>query len=514
MSRLSTPSELDERFELLVAGISDYAIYMLSLDGMVTSWNAGAQSFNGYAADEVIGRHFSMFHSTEDQAAGLPESSIAIALTEGRFESEGWRFRKDATRFWASVVIDAIRDHKGKLIGFAKITRDITDRSQAHESLRDSERRFRMLVQGVTDYAIYMLSVDGNITNWNAGAARINGYAANEVIGTHFARFYTPEEQQLGTPQKALQTAADVGRCENEGWRVRKDGSRFWAHVVIDAIHDDDGSSIGFAKITRDITEKKGAADLLEQANAALFQSQKMEAIGQLTGGIAHDFNNLLSVVSTGLDVLALRLAQQGDTKVLDSMRRAVKRGALLTQQLLSFARQQPLDAAQYDLNEIIGGFEAVLRRVGQASITFSMSLEPLLRPVWVDAARFEAALLNLVVNARHAMPDGGSLVIATANVQIQQGELPPLEPGDYIRVSVSDTGTGMPPEVLTRVFEPFYTTKEVGKGTGLGLSQVYGFIVQSGGMAKARSKVGEGTTVDLFLPAAIGTNVRGEFVV
>ncbi|HAT33743.1 MAG TPA: hybrid sensor histidine kinase/response regulator [Janthinobacterium sp.] len=495
-------AEHAQRFELLVAGISDYAIYMLSLDGLVTSWNAGAQRFKGYEASEIIGRHFSIFYSPEERAAGTPAASLRTALVEGRFEAEGWRWRKDGSRFWASVVIDSIRNHEGELIGFAKITRDITERRLAQDALRDSERRFRMLVQGVTDYAIYMLSVDGLVTNWNAGAERIKGYSAGEALGSHFARFHTREDQDKGVPQQTLAIAAEVGRFETEAWRVRKDGSRFWAHVVIDAIHEDDGTLMGFAKITRDITEKKLAAEMLEQANAALFQSQKMEAIGQLTGGIAHDFNNLLAVLSSGLDVLALRLAHQGDTAVTDSMQRAVKRGALLTQQLLSFARQQALDASPHNLNEIIGGFEAVLRRAGHASIVFSTALDPALRLAMVDAPRFEATLLNLAVNARDAMPDGGTLLVRTANVRAQAGQIPTLDAGDYVRVSVSDSGTGMTPEVAKRAFDPFYTTKDVGKGTGLGLSQVYGFISQSGGAATVSSEPGAGTTVDLFLPA------------
>ncbi|MDL2357241.1 MAG: PAS domain S-box protein, partial [Pseudomonadota bacterium] len=478
----------------------------------VTSWNAGAKRFKGYEPHEVIGRHFSIFHSAQDQAAGIPAASLQTALREGRFEAEGWRYRKDGSRFWASVVIDAIRNHDGVLIGFAKITRDITDRRIAQDALRDSERRFRMLVQGVTDYAIYMLSPDGHVTNWNAGAERIKGYVADEVIGTYFGRFYTLEDQQAGIPQRALATATSVGRYEKEGWRVRKDGSRFWAHVVIDAIQDEDsGSLMGFAKITRDITEKKRAADLLEQANAALFQSQKMEAIGQLTGGIAHDFNNLLSVLSSGLDLLAMRLPQHGNSGVVDSMARAVKRGALLTQQLLSFARQQPLNAAQYDVNEIIASFEPVLQRAGHSSIIFSLSPEPALRHVMVDAPRFEAALLNLVVNARDAMPDGGPLVVRTANVHLAAGERSQLPAGDYVRVSVIDAGTGMAPEVSARVFEPFFTTKALGKGTGLGLSQVYGFIVQSGGAAAVTSQLGMGTTVDLWLPAVATGSVATE---
>ncbi|GAB3548620.1 PAS domain-containing sensor histidine kinase [Noviherbaspirillum agri] len=492
----------ERRFQLLVSSVSDYAIYMLNPEGFVSSWNAGAQRFKGYLAHEIIGRHFSAFYTEEDRLAGIPAKALQTALDEGKFEAEGWRVRKDGTRFWASVVIDPIRNDAGALIGYAKVTRDITERKAAQAALRESEDRFRMLVQGVTDYAIYMLSPAGHITNWNAGAQRIKGYTRDEVVGTHFSRFYTEEDRGSDMPSQALATAAREGRFEKEGWRVRKDGSRFWAHVVIDAIRNEQDELIGFAKITRDITEKKQAAEALERANVALFQSQKMEALGQLTGGIAHDFNNLLAVLSSSLDVFSMRLQDPGDIKLLESMQRAVARGATLTQQLLSFARQQPLKAEKHNLNTLIGGFEAVLRRAGNSSIAFNINFGSSLKSVSLDAARFEAALLNLVVNARDAMPGGGTIILATENVELGEQQVGSLAAGSYVKVSVSDTGTGMPPEVAARVFEPFFTTKEVGRGTGLGLSQVYGFISQSGGEVALATEVGKGTTVSIYLPA------------
>ena len=495
----------EQRFQQLVASVSDYAIYMLNPEGYVSSWNTGAQRFKGYLAHEIIGQHFSAFYTQEDRAAGVPAKALRTALDEGKFEAEGWRVRKDGTRFWASVVIDPIRNDGGELVGFAKVTRDITERKAAQEALRESEERFRLLVQGVTDYAIYMLSPTGNITNWNSGAERIKGYTHDEVVGTHFSRFYTEEDRANDAPAHALATAAREKRFEKEGWRVRKDGTRFWANVVIDAIHNEQGALIGFAKVTRDITEKKQAEEALERANQALFQSQKMEAIGQLTGGIAHDFNNLLAVMASSLDVISTRPQEPPNIKMLESMRRAVERGATLTQQLLSFARQQPLQAEKCDLNKLIGGFEAVLRRAGNSSIAIEFSLAPMLKPVLVDAARFEAALLNLVVNARDAMPQGGQLTIATANVELGAKQIGGLTVGAYVKVSVTDTGTGMSPEVMTRAFEPFFTTKEIGKGTGLGLSQVYGFIAQSGGDVRLESEVGTGTTVSIYLPAITG---------
>jgi PAS domain S-box-containing protein len=492
----------ERRFELLVSGIRDYAIYMLSPEGIVTSWNAGAARFKGYAAEEIIGQHFSRFYTPEDQAAGLPAHALQTALTEGKFESEGWRVRKDSTRFWTSVVIDPIFDTNGQHVGFAKITRDVTEQRKVQQALQESEQRFRMLVQGVTDYAIYMLSPAGEVTNWNAGAQRIKGYPAEEVIGTSFARFHTAEDREAGLPQAALATATKEGRFEREGWRVRKDGSRFWAHVIIDSIYHDDGTLAGFAKITRDITEKKEAAEALERANAALFHSQKMEAIGQLTGGIAHDFNNLLSVISSGLDVLRLQEQEAANLKIVESMQRAVERGATLTQQLLSFARQQPLNPEKHNLNSVINGFEAVLRRAGNSTIAFQKNFAPQLNSVLVDAPRFEAALLNLVVNARDAMPRGGRISITTSNTEMAEGQLAGLAAGQYVKVAVTDTGCGMPPEVISHAFEPFFTTKDVGKGTGLGLSQVYGFVKQSGGGIEILSAMNEGTTINLYLPA------------
>ncbi len=499
-------SAMEERYyRYLISGINDYAIYMLDPDGHVSSWNAGAKRFKGYVAQEILGQHFSRFYTPEDRAVRLPEQALRCALEEGKYEAEGWRMRKDGSRFWAHVVIDPIRDEEGRLLGYAKITRDVTERKRAEDALRDSEQRFRLLVQGVSDYAIYMLAPDGTVTNWNAGAERIKGYTQDDIVGGHFSRFYTDADRAAGAPRHALRTAAECGRFEAEGWRVRKDGSCFWAHVIIDAIHGDDGELLGFAKVTRDLTEKKKADEALERANAALYQAQKMESIGQLTGGIAHDFNNLLSVLSSGLEVLSLQRGD-GDARTIESMRRAVDRGARLTQQLLAFARRQPLQAETRNLNRIISGFEPVLRRAGNAGIEFVIELDRRAPSALIDSARFESALLNLVVNARDAMPEGGRLTIASAAVQVAEQAPGMPAPGEYVRVTVSDTGTGMPPEVVARAFEPFFTTKEVGKGTGLGLSQVYGFIKQSGGEVVIDSRPGEGTAVSIWLPAVAGT--------
>ena len=283
---------------------------------------------------------------------------------------------------------------------------------------------------------------------------------------------------------------------------MRKDGKRFWAHVVIDAIRDREGTLIGFAKITRDITEKRTASDSLEQARAQLFQSQKMESLGQLTGGVAHDFNNLLSIISSAVQILHNQNPTSVERATLETIQRAVDRGAAMTQQLLAFARQQPLTTANHQINKIIAAFEPVLRRALNSSIDFSITLGRDAGWINLDEARFEAALLNLVVNARDAMPDGGRLDIATARRTIAIGAHVTLPAGEYVQITVTDNGHGMAPEVMSRVFEPFFTTKQIGKGTGLGLSQVEGFIVQSGGQVEIDSAPGLGARIELLLPA------------
>ena len=306
--RFEASKSNEGRFRMLIDAITDYAIYMLDPDGTITSWNPGARRFKGYEESEIIGENFSRFYTEEDRKAGRPQRALAIAENEGRFETEGWRVRKDGTKFWALAIIDPIRDNAGRLVGFAKITRDLTERRKAETTLRENQEQFRLLVQGVTDYAIFMLSREGCVSSWNAGAQRIKGYTPDEIIGQHFSRFYTEDDRQAGRPGEALKVAAKEGRVEREGWRVRKDGTQFFAHVIIDAIYNPDGSLLGFAKITRDITERRKTARALEEAREALLQSQKMEAIGHLTGGIAHDFNNLLMAVQGSLELLQRRL--------------------------------------------------------------------------------------------------------------------------------------------------------------------------------------------------------------
>jgi len=248
---------------------------MLDPRGIVSSWNSGAHRLKGYDPEDIIGQHFSRFYSNADRVAGVPDRALQTSLREGRFEAEGWRIRKDGSRFWANVVIDPIWDERGEHIGFAKVTRDLSERRQAEEALRRSEERFRLLIQGVTDYAIYMLDPGGHVSSWNAGAQRFKGYSAEEIIGQHFSRFYTDEDLAAGIPKIALETAASEGRFEAEGWRVRKDGGRFWANIVIDRILDDEGALVGFTKITRDLTERKEAQEALEASRSSSFSLRR-----------------------------------------------------------------------------------------------------------------------------------------------------------------------------------------------------------------------------------------------
>jgi len=477
---------------------------MLDPEGHVTSWNAGAERIKGFGADEIIGKHFSSFYTDEDRTAGVPTNALETARREGKYEAEGWRVRKDGTRFWASVVIDAIKDETGELVGFAKITRDMTEKRASQQALLEAERRFRILVQGVTDYAIFMLDPEGQVANWNAGAQRIKGYAPDEIVGEHFSRFYTEEDREAGVPFRALETARETGRYEAEGWRVRKDGTRFWASVVIDAIKDDAGDIVGFAKVTRDMTEKRETQLRLEESREQLFRSQKMEALGQLTGGLAHDFNNLLTAILGAAD---LGLRSLGDPerlqRMLDGIRNSAQRGAGITKQLLAFARAQQLETKTIDLRAFLNDVTTLLRPSVRSNIDLVIEMSDHVWSIDSDPGALELALLNLAFNARDAMSEGGTLKISATN-ELLNGAPDGLR-GEHVALRVTDTGEGMRPETMERVFEPFFTTKAYGEGTGLGLSQVFGFAKQSGGALTVESEVGKGSTFTIYLPVSKG---------
>jgi PAS domain S-box-containing protein len=368
--------------------------------------------------------------------------------------------------------------------------------------LETTERRFRLLVESVTDYAIYMLDPTGHIINWNPGAERTKGYTRQEIIGRHFSEFYTPEDLANELPQKALEIAERTGKYEAEGWRVRKDGTRFWASVVVNAIRDPERNLLGFAKVTRDLTERRAADERARQV-------QKMEGVGQLTGGVAHDFNNLLTIIIGNLETLQRNLdlpAVDADRlrRSAENAMRGARRAESLTQRLLAFSRQQPLEPKPVDLGRLVSGMSDLLRRTLGEQITVETVMGAGLWRAHADPNQLELAILNLAVNARDAMPRGGKLTIEAGNVYFDEeyaATQAEVLPGQYVMLAVTDNGTGMPLDVQAKAFDPFFTTKDVGHGTGLGLSQVYGFVKQSRGHVKIYSEVGEGTTIKLYLP-------------
>lgn len=360
--------------------------------------------------------------------------------------------------------------------------------------------RFRLLVDAVIDYAIYMIDAQGFVVSWNTGARRFKGYQEAEILGAHFSCFYTPEDRQAGLPQRTLDTALNEGRFEGEGWRVRKNGAHFWCHVVIDPIRADTGEIIGFAKITRDISEAFEAQKKLELAREALFQSQKLQAIGQLTGGIAHDFNNLLTVILGNLELLQKRLGDDPKlTRLATNAALGAQRGVSLTQRMLAFARRQELKTESVQLSPLLASLNDLLCSSVGSQVSLTTELPSELPAVQADINQLELALLNLVSNARDAMPGGGSIHIS-GQVRIALNSLGETQ---YVCLSVIDSGEGMDEQTLACAAEPFFTTKGLGKGTGLGLSMVHGLAEQLGGRLVLKSIKGQGTTAELWLPLA-----------
>jgi len=496
--------------------------------GRITFFNEAAVELAGHRPE--LGRDLWCVSWRLHRPDGMPlphgECPMAIALREDRAVRgvEVIAERPDGTRINLLPYPTPLHDSSGALIGAVNVLVDITERKRAEEAvrqlnetleqrveqrsqvitqafteLRASEERFRLLVQGVADYAIFMIDPNGFVTNWNAGAARIKGYTAEEIVGHHFSQFYTEKDRHDGLPERVLETARRTGKYEAEGWRVRKDGTRFWASVVIDAIHDQTGRLIGFAKITRDLTERRAAEEQLRQA-------QKMEAIGQLTGGVAHDFNNLLTAIIGNLEILETLLpAGDPGRRYAEGALRAASRGSRLTEHLLAFSRRQEIRPEIVSLNDLLRENLMLCQKTVGEGIEIALELQDEVWSCQIDPVQCGAAILNLAANARDAMGRSGRLILRTENVTTAGGDAVDQPAGDYVALAVTDTGSGMSSEVRERAFEPFYTTKEVGKGTGLGLSQVYGFAKQSGGAARIESKIGKGTTVRIYIPRADG---------
>jgi PAS domain S-box-containing protein len=478
--------------------VSEDLLGVSNFEGHFLGVNPAWTNLLGWSEDEIKRLHVSELRHPDDAAHSMAgRRRLAEGVATVRMEN---RFRhKDGSWRWIDWTMTA---EQGLIY---LIGRHVTAEKVAAEALRESERQFRLFSEAATDYLLIRLDAHGVVSSWNAGAQRIKGYSESEIVGRHFSCFYTVADRAARAPQRDLTTAAQSGSLAVEGWRVRKDGSLFFANVVIDAVRDEEGNLIGFAKVTRDITERREAEAKLQRAQEQLAQSQKMEALGQLTGGIAHDFNNMLMVVSGNAQMLRSRLHDVRDLRAIEAIEIAAARGEVLTRQLLAFSRRQALRPTIIDLRQRLAELRDLLVSSDRSDINLVMEIPHDLWPVAVDVHELELALVNLIVNSRDAMPDGGTITIAAENVALEPEDTPEDLRGDFVALRVTDTGCGIEADVLPKVFEPFFTTKQLNKGTGLGLSQVYGLSRQSGGTATISSRVEAGTTVTIYLPRGHG---------
>ncbi len=531
---------------LLVESVQDYAIFALDPDGYILSWNPGAERFKGYKADEIIGKHFSIFYPRELVAEGFPEFELRTAANTGRFEDEGWRIRKDGTRFWANVVITALRDKSGRLVGYAKVTRDLTERREAEEALRESEQRFRLLVEGVKDYAIFMLDPDGRVTTWNDGAERIIGYRAKEIIGQHFSRFYPEEDKAADKPARELEIANRVGDYEEEGWRVRKDGSMFWSSVLITAIRNKAGELVGYGKVTRDLTERRAAeqkaiedAQRVAAEEAARREAERREtelrelteqlrrrtaelerqtqiaeeariradeanrAKGEFLASMSHELRTPLNAIGGYADLLSMGLSgpvNEQQTDQLSRIKRSQEHLLGIINDILNFSR---IEAGQitYDIRDVSmhDMVEAVTHMILPQATAKGINLDTRECPPEIvargDRAKIEQIILNLLSNAVKFTPRKGSIHLSCGVVE------------DQVLLEVRDTGTGIPKEKLGAIFEPFVqvgrTLTNTPEGAGLGLAISRDLARAMHGDISVRSTVGVGSEFCVTLPRA-----------
>jgi PAS domain S-box-containing protein len=482
----------DRQYRLFVESVTDYAIYLLDPQGLITTWNAGAQRFKGYDASEVIGRNFSMFYTPEDRANGAPKRSLHIASSEGRFETEGWRVRKDGSRFWASVVLDPIRE-QGQIVGYAKVTRDISDRKASIDALRGALAANQAIFDSSVD-VICTIDGQGLFTKVSKSAVNVWGYEAEELVGQSFINFVHPDDREatLTTDRQIVMGGRPTYAFRNR--YIHKNGAV--VPIAWSAVWSEEQQAV--ICIARDMTESLAAEEKLRQ-------SQKMEAVGRLTGGIAHDFNNLLTIILGGSEALLQENPDNSAVRELAEMiRSAGERGSELTSQLLAFARRQPLEPRSVHVNDLLVDMEGLLRRTLGEDVELSVAQDEHAWRTTVDKVQLELAVLNLAINARDAMPSGGKLTIETANVTLDEAYCKAnddIAVGEYLMIALTDDGEGMSPETVSQAFEPFFTTKPTGKGTGLGLSMVHGFVKQSKGSIKIYSELGVGTTLKLYLP-------------
>jgi PAS domain S-box-containing protein len=501
---LSKYRRSEQRLRKLVETAIDGMI-LIDARGLVKLFNPACEKLFGYGPEEVLGRNVSMLMPEPDSSAHDGYLHHHLTTGEKRIIGIGREVmgrRKDGTVFPFSLAVGSFEEDGAPI--FVGVIHDLTQYRLSQQRRQESEARFRLLVDAITDYAIFLMDPAGIVLTWNTGAQNLTGYMPDEAIGKSRDQYYIAAAREGRQPDDALRIAAEKGRYVNEEWRVRKDGSKFWASVVISALRDGDGELHGFVNITRDMTERRQADELRDQ----LRQAQKMEALGQLTGGIAHDFNNLLAVIVGNLELLGDRVIDDDGKRMIDQALRNAERGADLTRRLLAFGRQQQLRPTRFDINDLINSMLDMLRRTLGSGVSIQPALELDVYMVEADPNQLENAILNIALNARDAMNGSGTLVIRTTVGHLSEPRAMPnrIAPiGTYVMVGIRDTGCGMPSDVVARVFEPFFTTKEVGKGSGLGLSMVYGFITQSNGFIEIDTMPGAGTEFRLYLPALEG---------
>ena len=487
-------SERQDIYRTLVETVSDYAIFLLDAQGFVMSWNRGAQRIKGYEASEIIGSHFSRLYTQDAIARGWPHKELELAIRHGRLEDEGWRVRKDGSQFWANVVITPLLDETGAVIGFAKVTRDMTERMQYAAKLREREETFRLLVQNVYDYAIFMLDPHGIVVSWNAGAARIKGYTSGEIVGQHFSLFYLPEDAAAGNPTRLLEIARTNGRVEDEGWRVRKDGTMFWASVTLTAIYDDQQQLRGFAKITRDMSERKRLEEVEVSARR----------MNEFLATLAHELRNPLAPMFNAISIMELAPEDTGLVRAnLGIVGRQLRHLARLVDDLLDVGR---IAAGKLELRKKVIPIREVIAAAIEGSRPLfegkSQKLDCELAKgdflVMGDLVRLSQVLQNVLINASKFSSEGATIRLQTSIH------------GHIVQVEISDPGSGIPAESLEDIFHLFthapHTAQADVGGLGIGLSLCRSIIeLHSGSISAASPGPGQGSTFTIRLP--IGTD-------